>query len=68
MTPPSDIMKQILFFSNPFHDFSSLIRKTNELILIAILHSEVFNKFAGSTLALGCLLAILEDLKFFNFS
>jgi hypothetical protein len=41
LTPPSDIVKQVLFFSNNSQDFSPIIDKSEELIVMTLIHAEI---------------------------
>lgn len=62
----SEILKLLLFISNPLHDFTKIISQTNEYIFNALLRYELAN-FNTATIAIGSLLVLCEDLDFINF-
>lgn len=67
MVPTStEILKLLLFITNTSQDFTSIIEKTNEYVFSCLLSYE-FCPFRYSTLALTCLLLVLEEHQFTNF-
>lgn len=63
----TEMVKLLLFFTNHEQDFSDIISKTNEYImLICILYQTCF--FSYSTISLTALLVVLEELSFTNFA
>lgn len=65
---PSEILKLVLFYSNPEQDFQDLIDKANENILTCIIIYDISHRFNPSTLALSSLLVVLDELNYVNFS
>lgn len=37
VTPPIDILKHLLYYANPGQDFTPIVEKTNELIMLAFI-------------------------------
>ena len=63
----TEMVKLLLYFTNHDLDFSEILSKTNEYIMLCcILYETCF--FSYSTIALTALLVVLEELRFFNFA
>lgn len=57
---PTDIVNQLLFISNSTHDFSALLEKINEYIMISLIMYSM-SRYSSSNIALGSLLLVLEE-------
>ena len=55
----SEILKLLLYLSNPVHDFTEIIAKTNKYIFGVLIQYE-FTCFKHSSIALSCLMISLE--------
>jgi hypothetical protein len=63
----TEILKLLLFVTNQDQDFSDIIDKTNELVFSCLLSYDMCI-YRYSTIALTCLLLVLEEIGFGNFS
>ena len=62
----SEILKLILYVSNPGHDFTDIIQMSNELIFGTLLQNEL-SSYKYSSIALASLFCVLENLGYINF-
>ena len=60
---PSEFLKLLLFISNPLHDFSNIIKQTNEYIFKTLLIYEA-SGFKPSTISIVSLMAVCDELGF----
>jgi hypothetical protein len=63
---PTEIVKLLLYISNHSHDFTKMIEKVNEYIMISLIMYDM-SKYSYSTIALASTLVVLEEWKFTTF-
>lgn len=68
MVPTStEILKLLLYITNTSQDFTEIIERTNEYIFSSLLEYEISSRFRYSSIAVACLILVLEELNFENF-
>lgn len=65
---PTEFLKLLLFIANQQEEFTEVIDKTNEYIFMCLVNYQIASIFTFSTIALACLIAVLEDLDFLTFA
>ena len=65
---PTEILRQLLFFTNHDQDFTDMTEKANEYIITSFIMYEISSRFTYSSIALASLLVVLDEWNFHNFS